>query len=104
MSVRTRLFRVQLTGLDNGICVGHIVDISRREVLVSSCPRRVVRLCNFFPQPVLDLGLPSELPQPICQLRNGRYRMKSRGTGHLVYSQFLTQFLVRRVSTSESEE
>jgi hypothetical protein len=62
VSVRTRPLRVQLTDLDNSICVRHIIDISRREVFLSSCPDRPVRLCNFFSKPVLDLGSPRELP------------------------------------------
>jgi hypothetical protein len=80
MLVRTLSFRVQLTDLDDGIRVRHVVDVSRREVLLSLGSDRLVRRRNLFPKSVLDLGPPRELPQCEFQLKNQGYRMSSRGT------------------------
>ena len=93
----------RLTNLDNGICVRHIIHISRCEVLVSPCPACLVCLRNLFPQPLLDLRPPRELPEHIHHLQNKGYRTSSYGIGHLVCSRFLRPCRARRASASEPE-
>ena len=95
--------RERLTNLDNGICVRHIIDTSRHEVLVSSCPNCLVCLRNLFPQPLLDLRPPREFPQHIHHLQNKGYRTSSYWIEHLDCSRFLRPCRVQRASASEPE-